>query len=302
MAYQLQSGETISEGLKRILREETDLIIRLLTQGDDLHRSVHETRKACKRIRAVWRLVRDQVGHKAYRRENATYRDASRDLSRLRDLSALLETLDQLEHLPLSSQTRTVWERARQDLEALRDQAEAAFSQDILAEVAERVSVAQVRIEKLTLKTERFKAIEKGFHRVYRRSHRGLRHSQKKTDAERMHDWRKRVKYLRFHVQLMQPIWPTMMEAFGSELHRLSDYLGDHHDLAVLSEFLQDQVIITEPIAGKDEFMALLEAQQMTLAQHSFELGERLFLNRPADFVFEVRQYWELWRQHQLVA
>lgn len=296
MPYQIQPDESLSMAIPRILREETDLLIAFLTHEDDLHYAVHEARKCCKRIRAVWRLIRDSIGKKAYRLENQTYRDASRRLSGLRDLSALLEALDAIPKEEMNPKAYQVWDRSRQDLMVLRQQAEERMSRAHLLEVAQEIRLAQARIDQLTLSSDKFKLIEKGFHRVYRRGHRAMRKAYRNPDADQLHDWRKRVKYLRFHIQLLAPIWPSMMKPLGDELHQLSDHLGDHHDLVVLSEFLVKEQIVPEPKGGKKLFLNMIAERQQVFERASFELGERIYLSRPADFVFGVRQYWELWQ------
>lgn len=298
MPYQIQPDERLSMAIPRILREETDLLISFLTQEDDLHYAVHEARKCCKRIRAVWRLIRDTIDKKSYRLENQTYRDASRRLSGLRDLSALLEALETIPEEDMPPHVYQVWDRSRQDLMVLRQQAEERMSRELLHEIAQEIRLAQKRIDQLALPSDKFKIVEKGFHRVYRRGHRAMRKAYRNPDAEKLHDWRKRVKYLRFHIQLLALIWPNMMKALGDELHQLSDLLGDHHDLVVLSAFLNEEHIVAEPKDGKKPFVKMLTNRQRAFERDSFLLGERLYLSRPADFVFTTRQYWELW-QHQ---
>ncbi len=46
-----------------------------------------------------------------------------------------------------------------------------------------------------------------------------------------MHEWRKRVKDLWYHVTLLQDAWRPVMSALADEAHELSDRLGDEHDL-----------------------------------------------------------------------
>jgi len=75
MAYRLEADETISVGLRRTLMERVHQIINDLTnpaKGRD--KGVHDARKNCKRIRAVYRLVRDEIGVEHYRQENVRFR------------------------------------------------------------------------------------------------------------------------------------------------------------------------------------------------------------------------------------
>jgi CHAD domain len=73
-------GERVPDGVGRIACRQLDVSIERLEGHTDEDRgtAVHETRKSLKRLRATVRLVRDELGDEAYRRENAAFRDAGR--------------------------------------------------------------------------------------------------------------------------------------------------------------------------------------------------------------------------------
>lgn len=54
----------------------------------------HDVRKRCKTVRALLRLIRDEVGKDVYRRENRALRDAARALSPVRDAAVLIQVHD----------------------------------------------------------------------------------------------------------------------------------------------------------------------------------------------------------------
>src|SRR5680860_382802 len=95
MAYQLELGETISDGIQRIAYEELDTTLEALDapQADEVETVVHDVRKRCKKLRALVRLTRPSMDG-AYRPANETFRDAARELSPIRDAHALLATFD----------------------------------------------------------------------------------------------------------------------------------------------------------------------------------------------------------------
>jgi hypothetical protein len=65
MSYPLQRYETLSEGIKRIAREQTENALQQLREpGDEWEDAIHDVRNRCKKIRAVLRLVRDDIGEK----------------------------------------------------------------------------------------------------------------------------------------------------------------------------------------------------------------------------------------------
>lgn len=112
MAYRLKNKESIGAEIKRIAQEQTDKAIEQLTEeikSDNIDSSsnaaavnerqeaIHDVRKRIKKIRAVVRLVRDELGKEVYKRENECFRDAGRGLSEVRDAQVLLETFNKLE-------------------------------------------------------------------------------------------------------------------------------------------------------------------------------------------------------------
>jgi len=55
---------------------------------------------------------------------------------------------------------------------------------------------------------------------------------------ERLHEWRKQAQYLRYQLELLQPIWPERMEELASEADKMGELLGDDHDLTLLRQVL----------------------------------------------------------------
>src|SRR2546430_1303607 len=83
--------------LARVARGRIRHALGQLDDGHDPDKAVHEARKDMKKLRALVRLMRPELGGKAYRRENARFREVARSLSGVRDAKAMLEALDALE-------------------------------------------------------------------------------------------------------------------------------------------------------------------------------------------------------------
>src|SRR5947209_5639299 len=74
--FALLPGELPVPGLRRIALGQLDLAIDLLgADGVPDAKSVHEIRKALKRLRALVRVLRHELGEEAFSRENAALRD-----------------------------------------------------------------------------------------------------------------------------------------------------------------------------------------------------------------------------------
>jgi hypothetical protein len=85
--------------------------------GDE---SVHDARKAFKKVRSVLRLVRDEIGEKTYHAENRRFRNAARPLTEVRDAKALVEILDKLAERSTHEAKTKFFAAARKSFQAER--------------------------------------------------------------------------------------------------------------------------------------------------------------------------------------
>ncbi len=112
--------------------------------------------------------------------------------------------------------------------------------------------------------------------------------------AEALHEWRKRVKYHRHHCDLLRDLWPRPMKARIAELQRLSDILGDDHDLAMLA-----QGVMTIGVGGGGRgrsdaaLLALIERRRAELQKTALPLGRRLFAENTGAFRKRLARYWK---------
>lgn len=104
--------------------------------------------------------------------------------------------------------------------------------------------------------------------------------------VENVHEWRKRAKDLWYHLRIVRNVWPGAIGPAADEAHRLSDLLGDHHDLAVLAADTSDVEVLTRCI----------ERRQEELLARALDLGQRLYAERPKLFSGRIGTYWEAWR------
>ena len=117
-AYRLKEDEPLPDGIARVARGRIDHAIDELRGKTDSTpvEAVHEARKDMKKLRALLRLARGELGRQTYDRENACFRDAARELAGQRDADVMLETLDRLTYLP-AGQAWELRKRIQADLE-----------------------------------------------------------------------------------------------------------------------------------------------------------------------------------------
>lgn len=302
-AYRIKRDESASGAVARIARDRLDHAMQLLREDidEDAATAIHEARKDLKKTRSVLRLVRDPLGKDLYQRESSRLRDASQALSGSRDAAAKIEAVDALaeryaDELPEDlTALRKELEDEHQSLEdGLKDSESelrraAAAAMDAIA--ATRESVDDWSFEK-----SGFKLLAPGLERSYRRGRKRFGDVRSDPSPENVHEWRKRVKDLWYDVRLLRDTWPPVLGELADQAHELSDLLGDHHDLTVLSEDLRG--LSASDLDG-DELsasMGLVESRQEELLEAAVPIGERLYAERPKAFVERLRVYWRVRR------
>jgi CYTH domain-containing protein/CHAD domain-containing protein len=295
-SYQLNRGEKAASGLTRVAAGRAEKALKRLRwigSGEDSAEAVHGARKDMKKLRTVLRLLRDQLPRKTYEEQNQLFRDAARALSASRDAEVKLGTLDGLgEHVNgLPSEAFDAW---RTILETDREAAaNAARDEPAMAEAEAKIEVGLEAIEAWPLQGDSWRLIDGGLRRAYRRGRKAMRAAEAEPSEANFHEWRKRAKDLWYALRLLQESWPRTLEATVEEAHQLSDLLGDHHDLAVLRGDLHQRRLGAEETAALE---AAIELRERELAAAAFDLGHRLYAERPRDFTRRLRRYWEAWR------
>jgi len=293
--YRLQTDEPLPEGIKRIAIEMANRAIWQLTQQEQKDKAVHDARKCCKKIRAVLRLVRDEIGQDLYRRENALYRDAARELSNLRSSAVMAETLDELRERFKDDLPPDAFINVRQGLMTKHDRAlqDAVESGSLLLQVAEDLTAGRERLTHLPLNTEHFSTLRQGVRRVYRRGRQAMRTSSKNPTTENLHEWRKRVKYLRYQMRILNLLEPVIVHALAEDLDKLSDLLGLDHDLAELSVIVQTTPSLSSSKKGLRKLQSHIDLYRLELQADACELGERIYAESPRAFVDRLEGYWK---------
>lgn len=300
MAYALYDNETLEDGIRRIALELLDTGREALTEPvDDDEDSIHTARKQFKKMRGLIRLVRDTIGKKKYRQENVFFRDLGRELSPVRDSHAIIESLMKLkEHCSddwvLDNFSVIKWELEKHLNESHQTQEQL---QNRKKKVREKLEKSYQRVANWPEIPHAFGSLEGGLFRVYQRGYNDFHQSYENPTTENLHDWRKRTKYLWYHYRLTGMLWPAVFEPLGEEVHKLSDYLGDDHDLAVLKDALRsDQLPFTlrEPVS---RLVTCLNNRRQKLQEQAFIAGRRIYALEPNDHIAWLRSCWEAHQQ-----
>jgi CHAD domain-containing protein len=291
--------ESLGSGHRRMALGQLDVAIDAL-EGNELEASpekrVHEARKALKRLRALLRLLQDELGEQTYARESELLRETGRSLARARDGAVLLSTLDGLvaRHPGRLASRRGVL-RLRARLQQERD---GAAERALAGAAAPAGALGQLRAMRVRVGDWRLpegdggRAIEPALEGLYGKGRRRMRRAARaKGEARRMrtlHEWRKRVKDLRYAAEMLGA------SKVAGRADDLGELLGEEHDLAVLAERVRSEAQAGAPGAlGRSTrrlLLKLIAKRRRRLRKRALRDGERLYARKPARFVRRLRK------------
>ena len=296
-------GEPLGEALQRMTLGQLDLAIELLARDGDLDgdldgqaldaRAIHETRKALKRLRALVGLLREELGEQRFRREHEILRDAARRLAGARDAEVMVGTLDALlQRHPRKLARRHSLIELRKRLVAERVVAvrRAGDARDTRAQVLRELRSLHERAQRWNL-PERpgIALVEKDLRWIYRQGYdRKGRVARGKGGARKLHEWRKRVKDLRYAAEILG------LRPLARRAEELGDLLGEEHDLVVLAAQLPPPG--QAPFKGKRGrrarkiLLRKIAQRRRRLRKRALREAERLYRRKPKKFTRRVRR------------
>ncbi|MGK2930086.1 MAG: CHAD domain-containing protein [Acidimicrobiales bacterium] len=302
MPYRLEPDRPVGEEVRRValacIDDALTHLDRLGTPGMDgnaAETAVHETRKRCKELRGLLRLVRPALGSQ-HGRLNAHARDAAKELSTLRDAQTLLDTVEGLQGAVDDAEARHL-DAVRGHRAVLAEAATHAMDTEDprITRATARLTAARILVEVWDLPDD-VDALTAGLGRSYRRGRKALRSARKHPHDEPVHEWRKLVKYLWYQARLLAPADADALAPLVDELDELddlSDLLGEDHDLAVLVEHLERDAH-ADALEGVDiePAIALARRRQADLRSDAFDLGRRVYADKPKEFVRRLMSPW----------
>ncbi|KFL30858.1 hypothetical protein JP75_12780 [Devosia riboflavina] len=284
MGFSFSQRSKVGSQVRKIAAEQIDAALDDIAASEDFDDTVHELRRRCKKIRGLLRLVRPNFPD--FATENAAFRDAANALSASRDAAVMLETFDALFKDEPSETRNALRSRLEDNVRRVSRQEDRT---GLLDGFAEAMASARKRVKHWNFDAQGFALIEPGLHDTYARMRKRLKEAEKTGEDEDFHEWRKETKGHWFQVTLLKDCAPDRLGARRDQLDILGEYLGDHHNLAVLDDGL-------EALAGPlDETVAkAISCRQEDLAKKAFALGRQLIVDSPKALVSRFEKFWKL--------
>jgi CHAD domain-containing protein len=290
MVWRFEEGEDLRQAFCRVAEEEIARVrAGLAAEEADRSKAIHMARQGFKRLRALARLARPTL-RRRFAAENRRWRDAGRLLSGSRDRTVLMESFDNL-------MTNCSVDLPASAIRSLRNRILEGAAVPAPSETDAKVEQVIGLIDKAakdlaTLNWPKSsEALVGGFHRSQRELRKSWKKARKEGSPEALHDWRKRVKDQSAQLRLFRNIVPDALKALREDAKKTAEYLGEEHDLWMLSSRLSE--ITAPPRKARDLLLKAVEERRAVLRRKAFELGERFSSNNPKAFAREVGEAWE---------
>lgn len=293
MPFHFKKSEPVGKAVRRMCRERLNDALKTLKHSDRL-KGVHDVRKDIKKLRAIFRLMRGEIGNKIYRRNNRALRAAAAGLTAMRDAQVKLNAFEDLTRHFRHHLSAKPFPKIKKALRKnCRDKERKFLKGRSATSVGKILRALKEDARDLKTDSKGWGAIKHGLTRSYRRGQEALQTARKDASPENLHEWRKRVKDLGYHLRLLCGVWPKELQATTDELESMGELLGDDHDLVLLAEFAE---IKCKRAVDVDSLGKLICRRQKELRSEALKIGERFYAEEPALFCGRIGKYWKIWR------
>ena len=135
-----------------------------------------------------------------------------------------------------------------------------------------------------------------GLERTYSLGRRAFAQARARRSDECLHEWRKQIQYFWHQLRIFEPLGAGPLANLVEETHQLADCLGNDHDLAVLRARAAGAREVFPSAAAHRGLIALIERCRTGLQTQAFELGRRVYDEKPAALTARLGRQWQHWR------
>ena len=292
MSARFHRKETVAAGFRRLVGEQTGLLVSLLADEGGAER-IHEARVELKRMRALLHLARSGLDSEVFASENQTYRDTGRKLSQAREAEVNLTIFEALAGSADDGETVIVRTLLQEDAARSHRRAMRATR---LASIAATLRARGHALGVGRLEKDEWPLLETALHKGYRRA-RKLRQIARDPGREKeLHESRKRVKRLFYQLEFLRRALGKAACKVLTRLRKLGVLLGEHHDLCVLRATLIEHAAHGVTAAESPNVAEKIEKELARLLKRIRKQANAAFEERPKAFLKALHADWTRWR------
>jgi CHAD domain-containing protein len=282
MSFELRKDEAPGPGLRRIAGLEVDAALADIRNLDEtVDWRVHELRKRCKKLRAVVRLMRP--GFDGYKEANIFFRDVGRRVSAHRDARIMADLVDQLSAGDGDAESEV---GAAERWYGLRCEVAEEHADAVLRELEEPLAAAGLDIERWDVDGVTVEDVAGGLAKTLARAAGCYEELQRHPDTPPVrlfHEWRKRAKYHRLHLELLAR-WLSKKDRHRVDtFEEIASLVGSAHDCSVLLEDIASEPAYFEERLDLRRLSTALVQRRRKLRREALRAADGLFDEDPED-------------------
>jgi CHAD domain-containing protein len=240
-------------------------------------------------VRAVAGFL-EQAGAKLPRKDHHRLKSAARALSRLRDSTAIVDTLSRVRRRYPRQLPEHTYGILRRGLVSARDREQARARKDgVIDEAAERLAKTRQSAKGWTSPSIDESALVAVLAASYRRSRKSMKRAGATGQSATLHQWRKELKTLWYQLRLANRL-TTGVAPLIVDLERLETELGDDHNLVVLAATLRGCRDLRSMAGEIRQIDRLAARMRQLLRRRAFALGRRLYVRKTKAFTRWIRR------------
>nr|WP_321357954.1 CHAD domain-containing protein [uncultured Draconibacterium sp.] len=293
-SLEIKEREYFEEGIFRVLDKLHSDSAKFITSTKRQHYYIHEVRTNIKKIRGLLRLLRHEIGEDSYNEMNSYYRDLAQEVAPLRDDTSQIELLQEIKvklrnPAVTKALNKIISQHRRNRKKAFDHFKESGHAEDIKQMI---LSLRQM-MHSLDFAGDPEFFILKSLQDIYKRARGAFETTEFLNDDEIYHYWRKQVKYLTYHLMLLNKAWPNSIRAYISDLSLLGSTLGKLHDFDLFQEAIKNKTISTPDKDSRKKLMRYLYNRRSVLRKRVQALGEQCFAESSDAFALRIFENWE---------
>ncbi len=293
MPYRLRKRESISDGTKRILQEQTGAIISALSdRGGDLDARIHDVRKRLKRVRAVLRLVTLKLDADALDVHDSVLRGVGRKLAPARDATVILARFEELAvHF-----TGGAIERIRELLaDSLKHAKRKLLTPEKLAVLAGEIRSVAGTLARVGTVEEGWPAVERGLSDGYRTARKHVRAAFADPEVDSLHECRRHAKWFWEQLRMVRRALSKPLVRMLPRLEKFTDILGRYHDFYMLQMSLNEAAAHGLEVAKFPALHKRINSEMGKCLKRARRLSTGAFVLRPKAMIARIHTGWKQW-------
>jgi CHAD domain-containing protein len=127
-----------------------------------------------------------------------------------------------------------------------------------------------------------------GIGQTYKRAAAAFQIAERTHKPEDLHEWRKRAKDLWYQLRIVKPVDEQDIATLAGQMKKLGQTLGDDHDLFMIGEASKTAGLNCREL---EAIADLVQQRRERLQKDAFQLGRRLFSQKPSEFIRRIESY-----------